>query len=91
MSQSKYTLLNADNKLYQSDNKGKLGGNKITKIYGRLDCKAAGRYLTKGLYEKHRVFFADEQTAVFAGYRPCAVCMPNEYKIWKENNNGTSK
>jgi methylphosphotriester-DNA--protein-cysteine methyltransferase len=29
------------------------------------------------------VFFADEQTAVEAGYRPCAVCMPEEYARWK--------
>lgn len=91
MSHSKYTLLNADNKLYQSDEKGKFGGNKTTKIYGKLDCKVAGRYLSKGYYSKNRVFFADEQTAVAAGYRPCAVCMPDEYKIWKENKNGAKK
>jgi len=29
------------------------------------------------------VFFADEQTAVAAGYRPCAVCLPDEYAQWK--------
>lgn len=91
MSQSKYTLLNADNKFYQSDNKGQLGGNRITKIYGRLDCKSANKYLSKGLYAKNRVFFADEQTAVSAGYRPCAVCIHDEYKIWKENNKGLQK
>jgi methylphosphotriester-DNA--protein-cysteine methyltransferase len=29
------------------------------------------------------VFFADEATAIAAGYRPCASCMPDEYKAWK--------
>ncbi len=91
MSQSKYTLLNADNKFYQSDEKGKLGGHRKTKIYGKLDCKTANKYLSKGHYSKNRVFFADEQTAVCAGYRPCAVCMPDEYRIWKENKNGAGK
>jgi len=32
------------------------------------------------------VFFADEKTAVAAGYRPCAKCMPEEYGEWKANN-----
>jgi methylphosphotriester-DNA--protein-cysteine methyltransferase len=30
-----------------------------------------------------RVFFADEATATAAGYRPCAVCMRDEYRAWK--------
>jgi catechol 2,3-dioxygenase-like lactoylglutathione lyase family enzyme len=29
------------------------------------------------------VFFADEPTAVAAGYRPCAVCLPEAYRTWK--------
>jgi methylphosphotriester-DNA--protein-cysteine methyltransferase len=32
---------------------------------------------------KYRVFFADEQTAIAAGYRPCAVCLPERYAEWK--------
>ena len=35
---------------------------------------------------KHRVFFADEETAVAAGYRPCAVCMPERYAEWKRQH-----
>jgi methylated-DNA-[protein]-cysteine S-methyltransferase len=31
-----------------------------------------------------RVFFADEDTAIAAGYRPCANCMPDAYARWKE-------
>jgi methylphosphotriester-DNA--protein-cysteine methyltransferase len=30
------------------------------------------------------VFFKDEQTALAAGYRPCAVCMREHYNLWKE-------
>jgi methylphosphotriester-DNA--protein-cysteine methyltransferase len=29
------------------------------------------------------VFFADERTAVAAGYRPCAVCLPEAYRQWR--------
>jgi methylphosphotriester-DNA--protein-cysteine methyltransferase len=31
------------------------------------------------------VFFIDERTARAAGYRPCAVCMPEKYRTWKES------
>jgi len=31
------------------------------------------------------VFFADEDTAIAAGYRPCAVCLPIAYRDWKAN------
>lgn len=33
---------------------------------------------------EQRVFFADEQTAVKAGYRPCGACMRAEHKAWKD-------
>jgi kynurenine formamidase len=35
-------------------------------------------------YAKHRVFFADEPSAIRAGYRPCGTCMKNEYAAWKQ-------
>lgn len=78
-----YTLLDSNGKPYQSTKKGRFGGNKSLKIYGRLDCPSALRWIAKGHYVKNRVFFKDEETAIAAGYRPCAVCMPKEYKIWK--------
>ena len=78
-----YTLIGKDGKPYQSKTKGHHGGNKALKIYGRLDCPSALRWIAKGHYVKNRVFFKDEETAIAAGYRPCAVCMPKEYKIWK--------
>ena len=34
-------------------------------------------------YRQHRVFFADATTAAAAGFRPCAVCMPDDYRAWK--------
>ena len=37
----------------------------------------------KGHIVRWRVFFADEATAIAAGYRPCAVCMREEYRAWK--------
>lgn len=80
-----YTLVDANNKLYKSETKGKFGGHKRLKIYGRLDCPSALRHIANGNYVKHRVFFANEKTAIAAGYRPCARCMPKEYSEWKKN------
>ena len=79
-----YTLLGVDGKPYQSSTPGLLGGHKKLNIYGRLDCPSALRYIAKGQYVKNRVFFKDEETAIAAGFRPCAKCMPKEYKLWKE-------
>jgi methylphosphotriester-DNA--protein-cysteine methyltransferase len=63
--------------------KGTLGGHRRSRIYGRLDCPGAERWIARGHYVQHRVFFADEATAVAAGYRPCARCMPAEYAAWR--------
>ncbi len=82
-----YKLIGADGKTYLSEEKGALGGYRATKLYGRLDCPAALRALEKpckDVYIKNRVFFKDEATALAAGYRPCAVCMREHYKLWKE-------
>jgi methylphosphotriester-DNA--protein-cysteine methyltransferase len=62
---------------------GTFGGHRRTRIYGRLDCPSALRAIARGGYVKHRVFFADEATAIAAGYRPCARCMPDRYREWK--------
>jgi hypothetical protein len=82
----KYKLLGADRKPIVSDSPGTYGGHRGTKIYGRMDCRAALRALERGGYEKYRVFFADEQTAIAAGYRPCGVCLRDKYAIWKQQN-----
>jgi DNA/RNA endonuclease YhcR with UshA esterase domain len=55
-----------------------LGGYIKTKIYGTLNCKSGKR-----MKVENRIFFADEQDAINAGYRPCGHCMPHAYKIWK--------
>lgn len=81
-----YKLIGSDGKPYQSAVPGELGGHRRNKIYGRLDCPGALRWIAKGHYVKQRVFFADEETAVSAGYRPCAVCMLQEYRAWKQKN-----
>jgi len=83
-----YTLIGADGAPYESKTKGMFGGNKHGKLYGRLDCRAALLAIAKGGYVKNRVFFADEQTAINAGYRPCAVCMPAEHTAWKKTQVG---
>lgn len=78
-----YFLQNSLDNPFVSATPGKYGGHYKLKIYGRLDCPSANRYIAKGQYIKHRVFFKDDETAIAAGYRPCAVCMPEAYKAWK--------
>jgi methylphosphotriester-DNA--protein-cysteine methyltransferase len=78
----RYRLLAADGSSYESAERGLLGGNRILKIYGHLKCWSAVNALKKG-YAKNRVFFADTQTAISAGYRPCGHCMLTEYRTWK--------
>ncbi|MBT9256447.1 metal-binding protein [Phycicoccus sp. MAQZ13P-2] len=78
-----YTLLGRDGKPYASTVPGTLGGHRRSKVYGRLDCPTALRYIAKGQYVQHRVFFADEEVALAAGYRPCASCLRPEYHRWR--------
>lgn len=78
-----YTLIGADGAAYGSAAPGLLGGHRRNRGYGRLDCPAALRWIARGHYVRHRVFFADEGTAIAAGYRPCAVCLPERYAAWK--------
>ena len=82
-----YKLLAADGTTIISETPGTLGGNSKAGIYGRLDCTAANGALSKG-YAQHRVFFANEQDAMKAGYRPCGRCMRAEYKEWKSGPEG---
>jgi hypothetical protein len=82
MSQT-WTLVGPDRKPYVSDQPGTLGGNRRSRIYGRLDCPAALRAIARGGYVSHRVCFLSEDHARAAGYRPCAVCLPAAYASWK--------
>jgi methylphosphotriester-DNA--protein-cysteine methyltransferase len=83
---SRYTLIGRDGRPYRSATPGTLGGHRRGRLYGRLDCPAARRALARGGYAAHRVFFADERTALAAGYRPCAVCLPDRYARWKRRS-----
>lgn len=78
-----FTLLGPDRQPYPSHQPGTLGGHRRTKIYGRLDCPGAARAIARGGYVTNRVFFADVPTAVAAGFRPCAVCLQDDYRAWK--------
>ncbi|MBD2703295.1 metal-binding protein [Spirosoma sp. BT702] len=57
-----------------------LGGHRPGKIYGRLDCR-----IGKRMKPENRVFFRDVAEALSAGYRPCAVCLPEAYLRWKRD------
>jgi len=78
-----WMLIGADGEPFESDTPGSLGGHRRGMLYGLLDCSAAARAIARGGYAKHRVFFSDEATAIAAGYRPCAVCLPEKYAAWK--------
>lgn len=78
-----WVLLGPDGQPYSSPEPGTLGGHRGTRIYGRLDCPSALRAIARGGYVKQRVFFKDEADARAAGYRPCAVCLPERYAAWK--------
>ncbi|MEP7268683.1 MAG: Ada metal-binding domain-containing protein [Saprospiraceae bacterium] len=60
-----------------------VGGNRILKIYGTLHCSSGKR-----MKRQSRIFFKSEIEAKRLGYRPCGICMPKAYKIWK--NEATS-
>jgi methylated-DNA-[protein]-cysteine S-methyltransferase len=79
-----YTLIGADNLPHRTTTPGTLGGHRAGRIYGTLGCTGAARAIARGGYVTNRVFFADEATAIAAGYRPCASCLPAEHKTWKD-------
>jgi RNA polymerase sigma factor (sigma-70 family) len=78
-----WRLVGADGSTAASARRGALGGHRRSRIYGRLDCRTALAAIRRGGYVEHRVFFADERTAIAAGYRPCAVCLPEQYGEWR--------
>ena len=80
----RWTLLGPDRTPYPSDVPGTLGGHRRSRIYGTLDCRGARQAIARGGYVASRVFFADEPAAIAAGYRPCAVCLPERYREWKD-------
>lgn len=83
-----YLLLGPDRVPYESTTPGTLGGHRRGRIYGRLDCPSALRAIARGGYVEHRVFFADEETAIAAGYRPCGTCLREKYREWKDARAG---
>jgi methylphosphotriester-DNA--protein-cysteine methyltransferase len=78
-----YTLLDREGQPYQSAEKGLLGGHARTKVYGTMDCPVALSLLRRGFQPRHRVFFADEETAIAAGFRPCGACLRTRYREWR--------
>jgi len=81
-----FRLLDSNGREYPSAVPGTLGGHRRSRIYGRLDCPGALRWIARGHYVRHRVFFADAVSAVAAGYRPCAVCLSDAYAAWKHSS-----
>lgn len=82
-----YKLTDSNGDIYLSDTPGEYGGNGKLKVYGRLDCGTALASMRRfpGEYQKHRVFFADEKTALAAGFRPCGNCLRKKYREYMED------
>ena len=85
-----WTLVGRDGKPCESPVRGTLGGHRKTHVYGRMNCRTALKAIAHGGYVRNRVFFLDEETARAAGYRPCAVCMHDEYLEWKRGQASAS-
>jgi len=85
-----YRLIDRAGNPYESESPGLLGGHRRGRRYGRLDCPAARRAIERGGYLADRVFFADKATAVAAGYRPCARCLPEAYAVWKAGRSAST-
>lgn len=83
----RFSLMGADGKPYESPQAGTLAGNRKQKTYGLLNCGLPScAFPDRGLppnQPRIRVFFADEATAIAAGYRPCGACLPQRYQEWK--------
>jgi hypothetical protein len=85
VAQKYYRLIDETGCAYESPTPGTVGGHRRSRIFGRLDCPNALRWLAKGYYAPyHRVFFRNEKAARGAGYRACAICMPDAYRAWKQ-------
>ena len=80
-----YTLTAADGSSYQSPTPGEYGGNRKQRVYGTMGCGVARDQLRRfpETMVRHRVFFADEATAIAAGFRPCGSCLPERYRAWR--------
>ena len=78
-----YILIGRDGKPYESPTPGAISLHRFNKSYGRLDCPSALRWIERGHYVRHCVFFTDEETAIAAVYRPCPACLPEEYAVSK--------
>lgn len=81
----RFKLLGPEGKPYWSETPGTLGGNAAARIYGKLTCGAALRALRRSpAYAKNRVFFASEEDAISAGFRPCGICMRKRLRQWEK-------
>lgn len=80
-----YTLTASAGTTYRSTTKGTYGGNSAQRVYGRMDCGVARdqRRRFPTTMAAHRVFFADEATAIAAGYRPCGSCLRETCRAWR--------
>ncbi len=48
--------------------------------------RVAAMWIHKGHYVKQRAFFATEEDAVRAGYRPFWRCLRKDYNAWKTDS-----
>ena len=85
-----YRLTAPDGSTYLSETPGEYGGNRKQRVYGTLTCGSArsSRKRWPEALLAHRVFFADEEAALAAGYRPCGSCLRARYAVWQAAQEG---
>ena len=80
----RWTLLGSDGTALFERHPGTLGGHR-SRRKSTDGSTAAPRWqaIARGGYVRNACSSPMNSTAVAAGYRPCAVCMPAEYARWK--------
>ena len=79
-----YTLLGADGRAVPERREGPARRQRPHQgLRHAWTAPSRSRCCAAGFEPKHRVFFADEETAIAAGFRPCGACMRARYREWR--------
>jgi hypothetical protein len=72
-----------DGTLVDTPQPARYAGISTMKIFGRLTCGSGRRALPK-----NRIFFANWEDAIQAGYRPCLLCKPTPNDTYERGADG---
>ena len=78
-----YKLIDSEGQSYESETPGTLGGHRGNRVYGRLDCEGALRWIAKRALPMPSAFFSDEATPRRRLPALRDYCLPEAYSAWK--------